>query len=87
MESSRALLSVISGTRTHRGHGGSKEHRDVQVRAKELFRAVVELHLTYAMRGDEDRTGVMTIDEAVAWVEEEMTAAPTPDGRGTSQPE
>jgi hypothetical protein len=51
------------------------------------FERLVELHITYAMRGDEDRTGVMTIDEAVAWVEAEMTAAPTPEGRGTSQPE
>ena len=46
------------------------------------FERLVELHVAYAMRGDEDRTGVMTIDEAIAWVEAEMNAAPTPDGRG-----
>jgi hypothetical protein len=51
------------------------------------FERLVELHLVYAMRGDEDRTAVMTIDQAVAWVEAEMATAPTPDGRGTSQPE
>ena len=51
------------------------------------FERLVELHITYAMRGDEDRTGVMTIDEAVAWVEAEMTATPTPDGWGTTQSE
>lgn len=46
------------------------------------FERLIELHVSYAMRGDEDRTGVMTIDEVIAWVEEEMTAAPTPDARG-----
>ncbi|MFL5719572.1 MAG: hypothetical protein ACJ778_03735 [Chloroflexota bacterium] len=38
------------------------------------FERLVELHLAYAMRGDDDRTAVMTIDEAIAWVEAEMTA-------------
>ena len=46
------------------------------------FERLVELHVTYAMRGDDDRTGVMTIDETIAWVEAEMTAVPTPDVRG-----
>ena len=46
------------------------------------FERLVELHVIYAMRADEDRMGVMTIVEAIAWVEAEMTAAPTPDGRG-----
>ena len=46
------------------------------------FERLVELHLVYAMRGDEDRTSVMTIDEAIAWVEVEMTAEPTSNGRG-----
>jgi hypothetical protein len=41
------------------------------------FERLVELHLAYAMRCDEDRTGVMTIDEAIAWVEAVMAAPPT----------
>ena len=53
------------------------------------FERLVELHITYAMRGDEDRTGVTTIDEAIAWVEAEMAAtpAPAPEGRGSGQQE
>jgi hypothetical protein len=51
------------------------------------FERLVELHIMYAMRGDEDRTGVTTIDEAIAWAEAEMTASPAPEGRGTGQPE
>jgi hypothetical protein len=51
------------------------------------FERLVELHLAYAMRSDADRTGVMSIDEAIAWVEAEMTAAPTADGRETDETE
>ena len=45
------------------------------------FERLIELHLIYAMRGDDDRTSVMTIDEAITLVEAEMTSS-TPDGRG-----
>jgi hypothetical protein len=51
------------------------------------FERLVELHLAYAMRGDADRTGVMTIDEAIAWVEAEMAGAPSADGRETDETE
>ena len=45
------------------------------------FERLVELHLLYAMRGEDDSTSVMTIDEAIAWVEAEMDAASIPDHR------
>jgi hypothetical protein len=51
------------------------------------FERLVELHLAYAMRGAADRTGVMSIDEAIAWVEAEMTAAPTGEVRETDETE
>jgi len=51
------------------------------------FERLVELALAYAMRGDDDRTGVMTIDEAIAWAEAEMTAGPTADPRKTRERE
>ena len=34
------------------------------------------------MRGDEDRTTVMTIDEAINWAEAEMNASSVPDDHG-----
>jgi hypothetical protein len=45
------------------------------------FERLVELHLLYAMRGDEDRTSVMTIDEVIAWVESEFEVPAVPDRR------
>lgn len=50
----------------------------------QYFERLVELHLLYAMRGDDDRTSVMTVDEAVAWAEAELDASPATDG--TSEP-
>ena len=46
------------------------------------FERLIELHLVYAMRGDDDRTSVMTIDEAIAWAEAELSASPTGDAQG-----
>ena len=46
------------------------------------FERLVELHLKYAMGGIDDRTSVMTIDEAIAWVEAEMDATPVTDHDG-----
>ena len=43
------------------------------------FERLVELHLIYAMRGAEDRTSAMSIDEAIAWAEAEMNASSIPD--------
>jgi hypothetical protein len=43
------------------------------------FERLVELNLVYAMRGDEDGTSVMTIDEAIAWAEAELSSSPTAD--------
>jgi hypothetical protein len=43
------------------------------------FERLVELHLRYAMGGIDDRTSVMTIDEAIAWVEAELDASPVTD--------
>lgn len=45
----------------------------------QYFERLVELHLIYAMRGDEDRTSVITIDEAIAWAEAEMEASSAAD--------
>ena len=42
----------------------------------QYFERLVELHVAYAMRGAEDRTGVMTIDQVIAWVETEMRSTP-----------
>jgi hypothetical protein len=46
------------------------------------FERLVELHLVYATRGDDDRTSVMTIDEAIAWAEAELSASPLADSQG-----
>jgi hypothetical protein len=45
----------------------------------QYFEQLVELHLMYAMRGDDDNTSVMTIDEAIAWAEAELEASTAPD--------
>ena len=45
----------------------------------QYFEQLVELHLMYAMRGDDDRTSVMSIDEAIAWAEAELEASSTAD--------
>jgi hypothetical protein len=46
------------------------------------FERLVELHLRYAMGGIDDRTSVMTIDEAIAWAEAELEASPVTDRDG-----
>jgi len=43
------------------------------------FERLVELHLIYAMRGDDDRTSVMTIDAVIEWVEAELEASSVTD--------
>ncbi len=45
----------------------------------QYFEQLVELHLVYAMRGDEDKTSVMTIDEAIAWAEAELASSSPAD--------
>ena len=39
------------------------------------FERLIGLHVVHATCGTDDRTGVMTIDEAIAWAEAEMNAA------------
>ncbi len=82
MEPSRALPSVILAPETVGDSGDGRSTAMSRYERTNYFERLVELHVIYAMRGDEDRTSVMTIDEAIAWVEAEMTSAPTPDGRG-----
>lgn len=48
----------------------------------QYFERLVELHLAYAMGGIDDRTSVMTIEEAIAWVETELDAPPVTDQDG-----
>ena len=48
------------------------------------FERLVELHVIYAMRDDEDRTGVMSIDEAISWAEAEFDSSSVPDDRSWS---
>ena len=47
----------------------------------QYFERLVELHVAYAMQGDDDRTSVMTIAEAIAWVESELAASSVTDRR------
>jgi len=49
------------------------------------FERLVELNIVYSMREDEDRTGVMSIDEAISWAEAEFEASSVPDDRSWSQ--
>jgi hypothetical protein len=46
------------------------------------FERLVELHLVYAVRGDDDRTSVMTIDEAITWAEAELSASRPAESQG-----
>jgi hypothetical protein len=46
------------------------------------FERLVELHVLYSMRGDDDRTSVMTVDDAIAWAEAELAAPMVQDRRG-----
>jgi hypothetical protein len=41
----------------------------------QYFERLVELHLAYAMRGNDDTTGVITIAEAIEWAESELAAS------------
>ena len=38
----------------------------------QYFEQLVELHLAYAMCGDDDRTSVISIDDAIEWAEAEL---------------
>jgi len=51
---------------------------------KIYFERLVELRLTYATLGDDDRTVAMTIDEAVDWAERELASTPA-SGSAPSQ--
>jgi len=51
----------------------------------EYFERLVELHLAYAMGGIDDRTCVITIDEAIEWAESELAAASEAERRGDSR--
>ena len=82
MEPSCALPRVILAPETVGDSGDGRSTAMSRYERTNYFERLVELHVIYAMRGDEDRTSVMTIDEAIAWVEAEMPSAPTPDGRG-----
>jgi len=46
------------------------------------FEWLIELRRVYMTMGDDDRTTVMTVDDAVAWIERELQATraaePTP---------
>jgi len=46
------------------------------------FERLVELHLVYAMRGDDDSTSVITIDEAITSAEAELSASRPAEPQG-----
>src|SRR3954469_19054503 len=74
-------------TRSDRGQRGRRSAGMFRYERANYFERLVELHLAYAMRGEEDGTSVMSIDEAIAWVEAEIISGPITDGRETSEPE
>jgi hypothetical protein len=41
----------------------------------QYFERLVELHLAYSMRVDDDRMSVITIAEAIEWAESELAAS------------
>ena len=51
----------------------------------QYFERLIELHLAYAMGGIDDRTGVMTIDEAIQWAELELAAPSVAESHGDAQ--
>ena len=82
MKPSHALLSVALEPETIGDSGGRRSTAMSRYERMNYFERLVELHLIYAMRGDEDRTTVMTIDEAINWAEAEMNASSVPDDHG-----
>ena len=52
----------------------------------QYFERLVELHLAYAMRGDDDRTSVITIAELIEWAESELAASSVADYGSDERP-
>ncbi len=51
----------------------------------QYFERLVELHLVYAMRGDDDRTSVISIAEVIEWAEAEIAAPWAAERRSDAQ--
>ena len=79
MEPSRAVLSVPLEPEAIGDSGDRRSTAMSRYERMNYFERLVELHLIYAMRGDEDRTTVMTIDEAINWAEAELEALSAAD--------
>jgi hypothetical protein len=41
----------------------------------QYFERLVELHLAYSMRGDDDRMSVITVAAVIEWAESELAAS------------
>ena len=77
--------SVTDEPEMHRGRVEGSTAMARYERTK-YFERLVELHLLYAMRGEDDRTSVLSIDEAIAWAEAQLTAPASDLPDATAKP-